>query len=409
MTAGAAVPVCLVDDLADPADVRRRYRPPGWWRQSLARGALGVTLLHVERARTGRGSWRTAHAWLAEAVDGPVDDGPGSHLQHGAPALGYVLWRAAVGHPDRYARARHVLDTHVAAVTTCRVDAAHRRIDAGRTPALFEFDTLRGLTGLGVYWLRRDPDGLHLRRVLDYLVRLTEPLPAESGTGDRERPGWWTHVAPNGRLEPAFPDGHANNGVSHGIAGPLALLALAVRSGHRVPDQEAAIYRILDWLDRCQRHDAQPTWWPYWTTTADLGNPVRRGRPSWCYGALGIARAQQLAGLALGDRCRVRDAETAILATAADAQLPEQLNDPGICHGLAGALLVIRRAAADSVDDRLRMQATRLSELLADLTGQGPIRPTALGLLDGASGTALALADEDRHDQSGWDRCLLTS
>ncbi|SDX99602.1 hypothetical protein SAMN05216215_101887 [Saccharopolyspora shandongensis] len=34
---------------------------------TLAR-AMGITLLHIERARTGCGPWQRAQDWLAEAV-----------------------------------------------------------------------------------------------------------------------------------------------------------------------------------------------------------------------------------------------------------------------------------------------------------------------------------------------------
>ena len=75
--------------------MRQRYQPPTWWTQSLANGALGVALLHVERARTERASWATALAWLTHTAAAPVDDGPDSHLHYGAPALAYVLHHAS--------------------------------------------------------------------------------------------------------------------------------------------------------------------------------------------------------------------------------------------------------------------------------------------------------------------------
>ncbi|MGW1807070.1 lanthionine synthetase LanC family protein [Streptomyces sp. NPDC002078] len=52
------------------------------------------------------------------------------------------------------------------------------------------------------------------------------------------------------RPSPRWPGGHGNFGLAHGIAGPLALLAMALRHGHAVPGQTQAIIRICDWLDR---------------------------------------------------------------------------------------------------------------------------------------------------------------
>jgi hypothetical protein len=62
-----------------------------------------------------------------------------------------------------------------------RLAAAHERIDRRQLPALSKFDPISGLTGLGVYLLHRNDDGL-LRDVLAYLVRLTDVLKAD---GDR--------------------------------------------------------------------------------------------------------------------------------------------------------------------------------------------------------------------------------
>ena len=425
----------VLADLTDPEVVHRRLRAPQWWAQSLAVGALGAALLHVHRARTGRAGWNTAHAWLTHATARPVDDGPGSHLHYGAPALAYVLHHAAADQPGRFARALDVLDARTARLTGARVDAAHRRIDRGDTPALGEFDAIRGLTGLGALWLRRDPDGPHLRGILEYLVRLTDPLPGPDGP---PRPGWWTHLAPNGRRTAEFPDGHANNGLSHGIAGPLALLAVAARAGYRVHGQHAALRRILAWYDIHQHTDQAPTehgreasvtgriWWPYWTTDpnhdpAPGSGPASResgaGRPSWCYGTPGIARAQHLAGLALADPHRIRTAETALLAAIIAPDLAARLNHAGLCHGLAGALLVTRRAATDSTDPRLYDAAHHLQQLASDHAAQLLALPTTdagspltePGLFDGAAGVALALDDPATPDGQEWDACLLTT
>jgi hypothetical protein len=373
----------------------------------LASGALGIALLHVERARTGRAPWTTAHAWLRYAAAEPVDDGPGSHLHYGAPALAMVLHHAADHDPRHYGRALDALDTRIAPTTTARVEHAHRRIDTGQTPALTEFDAIRGLTGLGAYWHRREPDGPALRAVLSYLVRLTEALPDG-------RPGWWTHLAPDGRRSPQFPDGHANNGLAHGIAGPLALLALTHRHGIQVPGHAAAIRRILAWFDQHQHGDDHDRWWPYWTTPS-TDRATRPGRPSWCYGTTGIARAQQLAGLALADTTRTQAAEDTLHATLTAPELAKQLDDPGLCHGTAGALLIARRAASDTQTHPAQTHPlgaallTLQQQIKNDPLTTAATHPGATpDLLGGAAGIALAL--EDRTPTGpGWDTCLFTS
>lgn len=404
----------IADALAEPELTHRLRRSTPHWRQSLC-GALGVALMHVERARTGHGSWDRAHTWLRYAAAGPVDAGVACHLYFGAPALATVLQHAAtcgpVPSPRRagYERALTVLDHTLHAVTARRIDAAHRRIDHGLPPALAEFDAVRGLAGLGRYWLRRTPHSPTTAAVLGYLVRLTGPR-------HERRPGWWSHLGPDGRPDTAFPDGHANLGMAHGIAGPLSLLALAERAHVTVPGQPDAIRRILGWLDD-HRHDENGTsWWPYWVTGTDA---THQGRPSWCYGALGLARAHQLAGVALHDHDRAHHAEHVLLANLTDPELLTRLQHPGLCHGAAGALLIARRAAHDSPRDNLHRALPALIEQVAtdttthqchrDLHAGDPASDTTTSLLDGAPGLALALDDHDPLATHGWDTCLLTS
>ncbi|WP_338785438.1 lanthionine synthetase LanC family protein [Streptomyces sp. DG1A-41] len=167
-------------------------------------------------------------------------------------------------------------------------------------------------------------------------MRLTEPITIEA----QRLPGWWTGDSPDLRPTPRWPGGHGNFGLAHGITGPLALLAMALRHGNTVPGQTQAITRICDWLDRWRNGTGSHAWWPDLITRAEhrrgeLQRPGRR-RPSWCYGTPGIARAQQLAGLALGDCDRQRQAEQALAGCLADDQQLAQLTDASLCH-LGGA------------------------------------------------------------------------
>jgi lantibiotic biosynthesis protein len=48
--------------------------------------------------------------------------------------------------------------------------------------------------------------------------------------------------------------GHGNNGMAHGIAGPLTVLSLARHSGTSVPGHVEAIGAFASWLDRHGSH-----------------------------------------------------------------------------------------------------------------------------------------------------------
>lgn len=354
--------------------------------QSLADGAAGVALLHMET-----GNWPSAHAALQEATVDGVSVAEGASLYYGAPALAFVL---ATSDRLSLARARAVAIAGTATVTRHLLERAHRRIDKQQQPAYAEYDLIRGLTGLGVV-LRRVGEPDLLRDVLTYLVRLTEPIGA--------LPGWWCSHGPD-RTQPGPVGGHSNHGIAHGISGPLALLALALNDGITTDGHEAAITRICGWLDVWQRRTSSGPWWPQTITLDALRHhaPGQRspGRPSWCYGTPGIARAQQLAGLALGDRARQHRAESAFTACVSDPAQTGQFTDRTICHGTAGLIATARRIAADAL-------TPVPLEPLQRLHRQSPAADNEpAGFLDGAAGVALATA---KNIATTWDACLLLS
>ncbi|MFG1940363.1 lanthionine synthetase C family protein [Micromonospora tulbaghiae] len=410
--------VAVADLLAHPDDPRLPIRQP-WWQQSLALGVPGIALLHVELAAAGLRPWQRAHHWLTAATSRPVTAGPDSHPFHGAPALAHVLACAATHRPGAYTRALDDLDRAIAADARRRVAVAHARIDVGELPALAEFDAIRGLTGIGAFLLRRAPGSEELPAVLGYLARLTQPLPV----GSEVLPGWWTGSGPSGRADSRFPGGHGNNGMAHGIAGPLALLALAALHGIVVDGQTAAIATICIWLDRWRHDSMAGALWPYWITRpqlrADRAEVHRVQRPSWCYGTPGLARAQQLAALALNDPVRRAAAEDALVRALADPCQLAATTDPSLCHGHAGLAHIAHRMAADTLPDTAGTLGVLVPRLLGalDPDGSGPRRTAAAlvaaspGLLEGAAGVALAAlscSSAGAHTSS-WDACLLTA
>ncbi|GGZ24826.1 hypothetical protein GCM10010387_17810 [Streptomyces inusitatus] len=396
----------IASQLADP-DVPRSWAVPSYG-QHLAYGPPGIALLHIELAAHGLGPWQRAHDWLAAASRQPLTSGPDSHPFYGAPALAHALACAADQVPGSYQRALEAMDQQIAIDVGRRLDAAHRRIDAGRLPQLAEFDAIRGLTGYGAYLLRRSPDGDTTRAVLDYCVRLTEPLTDQ----DETLPGWWTETGPSGNPDDRFPGGHANHGMAHGIGGVLALLALAAQHGTVVSGHHAAMRTILAWLDRWETGPGPA--WPYWITRDELRanrlTPSVPRRPSWCYGTAGLARAQQLAALILGDAHRRIEAENALVAALTDSDQLKVITDDGLCHGFAG----LAHLAARVADDAHAMTADRIRAAIPALLDKihppgAALRSGDPGLLDGAAGVALALIapSTTTPPRSSWDSCLL--
>ncbi|WP_435191027.1 lanthionine synthetase C family protein [Streptomyces sp. bgisy126] len=408
----------IADRLAHPRTAPATATADGN-RQHLALGPIGIALLHIERAAADLGPWQRAHDWLTAATRRPFTSGADSHPFYGAPALAHVLACAAEGLPGAYERDLDLLDRQVLDDVRRRLDAAHRRIDARQLPALAEFDAIRGLAGLGGYLLHRDFTSPALRSVLDYCVRLTEPITHDGDT----LPGWWTSTGPSGRPDDRFPGGHGNSGMAHGIGAVLSLLALAARRGATTDGHHAAMRTVLAWLDRWEITVPQGRKWPYWITRDELRTgrlaPAARRRPSWCYGTAGLARAQQLAALALGDPARRAAAETALLDALTDPVQMRATVDTGLCHGFAGLAHLAARTAADASPENAKRLCAFLPVLLSTLLPPGTApeeastalvdSPVGPGLLDGAAGTALGIlaASSTGPPRTAWDACLL--
>lgn len=375
---------------------------------SLGDGIAGIALLPFEQARTGGADTVAAHQWAKRMTQGTVTAHPDlASLYRGAPAVAFALHTS--GQPA-YARALDSLDEHITTLTRHKLQAAHDRIDGGRLPTVREFDLISGLTGIGAYLLHRDRHPELLRDVLAYLVRLTEPVLIDG----EPLPGWWSAEPPADRPAGAWPGGHGNLGLAHGAAGPLALMATAMRRDTTVPGQTRAMTTIGDWFDRCRVGATPASWWPGRITLAEQRTGIAQDgpqRPSWCYGTPGQARAQQLAALALGDQQRQQQAEdTLAKCVGADRQLA-LLADNSLCHGWAGLVLTVWRAAADAdLDGELTAALPRLRTRLDQrLHTHGP--PADGGLLEGEAGMQLVqhTVDTDQPESTRWDLCLLLS
>ncbi|WP_129841979.1 lanthionine synthetase C family protein [Streptomyces sp. RFCAC02] len=404
----AALADVLTEELSDPRTAWGTAPPGGRaWPQSLAGGAAGIALLHIERARCGLGDWDTVHTWLTAAAADDLTAAANASLYMGAPALAFAMNAAAATSSNRYQRALKQLDDATITVTHRRLAHAHARIDRGdEPPEMKEFDVIRGLAGLGAYHLRRHPDHPITAEVLAYLVRLTDARPNDLGL-----PAWWTDVAPNGTESPDCPGGHGNFGMAHGIGSVLALLSLAILDNLAIPGTRDAVERICAWTDQWLQHDATGPWWPGFITVDQARqhhvDPALRPRPSWCYGIAGSARAQQLAGIALGDSARQQTAEHAMVTTLQDPVQLEKLTETGLCHGTAGLLQSAWRMADDARTSAIADELPHLTDrLIQQITHVHPRDPE---LLDGTAGTALALQTlgNNTAPESGWDAFLL--
>jgi hypothetical protein len=378
------------------------------WHQDLGRGAAGVALARVATARLSGLPPRATGSWIRAMTERPIAASASASLFYGAPAVAFVLHAGA--HPV-YAPLLAALDEHINDLTALKLAAARERMDRGQLTRPSEYDLISGLTGLGLYHLARHgaaASGM-TTAVLDYLVALAEPV----GQHGSVLPGWWSGTGPASTPDPAWPGGHLNLGMAHGIAGVLALLSAAMRVGVRVEGQAEAVTELCATFDRYRKDSRGYAWWPAVVSISeyDRGNTkaARQARPSWCYGTPGHARAQQLAGIALGDRERMRVAEHALAGCVLDQQTARLLTDASLCHGWAGVVQALRRAAGDAMSPGSLQAALRTARQGMEDHLARTCPPVSTGLLEGTSGIQLAESNLSHtgSELPSWDSCLL--
>jgi lantibiotic biosynthesis protein len=178
-----------------------------------------------------------------------------------------------------------------------------------------------------------------------------------------------------------------------------------------VEGQPEAILSICAHLDVWRQDGAAGPWWPEHLTVVDFDtgrpHPHGPGRPSWCYGTVGIARAGQLAGIALDDAALQDSYEDALYRSLTDPIQLAQVTDTSLCHGWAGIYQTAFRAAHDALTPHLHDVLQPLGEALSAHARPGSANGP--GLIDGDAGCALALTTlaADQAPTTGWDSCLL--
>ncbi|MFL6120678.1 lanthionine synthetase C family protein [Actinophytocola sp.] len=428
----------LAERLADPravAETAARLEegvPPGstgaWVPAGLAAGHPGIALFYGHLAETEDRHAAVAHRHLLAAMRA-VRTTPPRGLFLGPASVAFAA-QTCGAHTGAYTALRATLLNWTAEHQVARIDAAL----AGRTgTAEGTYDVVTGISGLGRVLLdAMDDPAEHTAAVaaataatMRYLVRLSRPRSVRG----RQVPGWWTspEQLPLDHDRRRHPDGAVNVGMAHGIAGPLALLALAARRDVTVDGHLDAIRFLCGWLADTAVSDEDGPFWPSRVgLSAGADEQPVRSRDGWCYGVYGVATALYHAGTALNCAEWRALAIRAVRGALARGTRP---TDPYLCHGYAGVLHTVHRLAVAENDATLLRHAFRLAtEALAFVDGDAPFVVTApahdvathgyrvchrAGLLDGAAGLGCAmwtlLVGLDSARTRAWDRMLLLS
>ncbi|GHF66542.1 hypothetical protein FHX82_006571 [Amycolatopsis bartoniae] len=270
------------------------------------------------------------------------------------------------------------------------VTAAASRMAASMEPdAPSHFDLVFGTTGV---------------LVLGRLLARTcgDPSLAEAAASwlaaNQDAPGTWRTPRSGYRRRPPHVAGEFYHdwGVAHGIPGAAACLARFEAERRRFRAAAGHLAR-----SRAALPAPAPGRPRFPTFTGERG--VQYGtNQAWCYGDCGAASALALAavsaGLASGEW-------PGIAARALERGLAEEPRmEPGICHGVAGLLLLA-----------CRLYNTTRQQRFADLARAllGVVRPggpeLGAGFLRGAAGVALTLHAALSDSEPRWDMVLCLS
>ena len=382
-----------------------------------ASGLAGAALLHARLASTDRAfelaavrHWTAAAAHARRYRPGSA----GIFHSHGGLAASLIIGSGYLPDPGaRQAAGRAARWLTGRAIDLARRYQERRRAGAPGTPWAV-YDAISGLAGIGRMLLAAVAAGHD--ECEPGLAAALDTLTAMIRTVHPARPGWWLPASGHPPAVAAHRSGAAATGMAHGIAGPLALLSAAHAAGRTVAGQPAAIRIAAHWLLRWHADSG----WPPYVTGDELdsatASPAPGRRDAWCYGSPGISRALSMAALALADPQLAATADVALADLAGRAAEHWDADGPTLCHGYAGVLqstATLRPVIADRAAAAVAAGFTPQQPFgFQHHPGQGATSDEP-GLLTGAAGIALALADHGALQAPAvptrWDSVLLLS
>ena len=272
-------------------------------------------------------------------------------------------------------------------------------------PAYYE--TVSGLSGILGYLLLRVSDE-KLKPVTSYLVELlVKMLHRTIDLNGIEFFGWVIQpiAAPIPNIH--YSEEYYNLSLSHGIAGCLSALSLALKSNIEVQGQKELISKISNWLIEKAIFEDEVVYWPS-VILANGSATDSHKRACWCSGTPGISRALFLAGEALLDE-KLKDFALSSIKSILKKKDAQRLISPSLCHGLSGLLMVVQRMFLDTKDTFFKEKADEITnEILNYYNLENPCgfskmhSENNMAYLEGGTGIVLSLLEVQFGRRSIW-------
>jgi hypothetical protein len=283
------------------------------------------------------------------------------------------------------------------------------------------YDLIGGVVGIGAAALERLPNPA-ARSCLDWIIGHLEQT-AEHGPAGIT---WWTDPAwlpPEDRAR--HPRGYHDLSVAHGVPAVAALLARTAARGIQYERGRLLCEGAVDWLQ--VQEAGYPSGLPYMVEPDGSAGtvPAPPSRLAWCQGDLGVAAVRMATASAAGRPDWADSAQALARRAAGRARLSAGVSDASFCHGAAGVGHLFNRlyqaTGEASLGDAARFWFDQTLALrqpgrgIAGFATRVPKAPgsvrwaTMPGLIDGASGIALALLAAAFPHEPWWDGILLVS
>ena len=210
---------------------------------------------------------------------------------------------------------------------------------------VIHYDLINGLTGIAMYylWDRKvsEQEDFLLKEILDYFVTI---CCAEKTSMQ----GWHIKTENQYRIQDIeeYPHGSIDFGLSHGMMGPLMVMAEAYSKKIVVEGLKEAICQLIDLYMRFKKDIQGVYHWPSQLDFADFqrlewDTDKRNNRVSWCYGNIGISRALYLVGKNISDGALMEFAYKNIIGIADLDSSTYKLDSAILCHGYGGILSIL--------------------------------------------------------------------
>ena len=219
--------------------------------------------------------------------------------------------------------------------------------------SFFDYDTICGLSGITNYLLNEEDKNVQL---LKSIGNFFVSLGLECIQNEELHINWVScskNNSDNDYLDFSF---------SHGIAGPLLMLARLYKNNIIVPNQKKAISNILNEYEYISRKTETNIWSGKINKDVYFKDIIRvpKQREGWCYGSASVAMAFLEAAVTINNTPFYNKAYAQLRAVANMSIEEMHLTNEILCHGYSGMVALYRNLFDIYKDELFRRKALSL-------------------------------------------------